>query len=48
MIEYRTTNLREGFTQIVDHIEASGPKLFEYRIDLDIDSDNTPKTWTDR
>ena len=40
--------LDDGLCQLVDWIKESGPRPFEYHFDIEIRSDLTPRTWTDR
>lgn len=40
--------LRDGLTEMVDHIKGKGPKKFHYHLDLEIINEKTPKTWKDR
>lgn len=37
--------LRDGLEEMVDWIEAEGPKEFEYHMDLEIVNEKTPETW---
>lgn len=37
--------LRDGLEEMVDWIEAEGPKEFEYHLDLEIVNEKTPETW---
>ncbi|MEJ2131850.1 MAG: epimerase, partial [Gammaproteobacteria bacterium] len=41
-------DLESGLRSMVAHIQARGVKPFEYRADLEIRSEITPKTWTER
>lgn len=38
----------DGLRRLVDWIKESGPRPFEYHFDIEIRSDLTPRTWTDR
>ena len=49
VLGYKTqVSLREGLTELVNFIEARGPKKFQYHVDIEINSPLTPKPWTDR
>lgn len=40
--------LREVIVEMVDYIRRSGPKPFDYHIDLEIINEKTPKTWVEK
>lgn len=42
------TPLRDGLIALVEDIRKSGPKPFDYRLNIEIESPLTPATWTDR
>ena len=49
ILKYRTTvNLENGLTKLASWIAENGPKEFDYHIPVEIDSDLTPKTWTQK
>jgi UDP-glucose 4-epimerase len=40
--------LEDGLRQMIDYIKARGPRPFRYHLELEIVSDKTPKTWSER
>lgn len=42
------TGLKDGVRSMIEYIKKMGPKQFVYHIDLEINSDLTPKTWKER
>jgi len=42
------TSLEDGLKSIIEYIKAKGVKPFEYHIDLEIENELTPKTWTNK
>ena len=44
-VEY---TLREGLQEMVDWIEEHGPREFEYHLDLEIVTEDTPDTWVNQ
>ena len=49
LLGYKTTvSLRKGIRELIAWIESVGPRKFEYNLPIEIISDKTPKTWTDR
>ncbi len=49
VLGYRTTiNLRQGLEELTRYIERIGPKKFRYHLDVEIQSERTPRTWVDR
>ena len=49
LLGYQTkTNLRDGLAQMIEYIKLRGPKKFRYHMDIEIQNDQTPKTWTER
>jgi UDP-glucose 4-epimerase len=42
------TNLESGLRQLVNWISARGPKDFEYHLPLEIITQSTPRTWTEK
>lgn len=41
-------SLMESLRKMIDDIKNKGTKPFEYHIDIEIQNDKTPKTWTER
>lgn len=41
-------NLREGLQKMIDYIKERGPKKFQYHLDIEIQNEKTPKTWTNK
>ena len=49
ILRYRTTvNLENGLTKLASWIAENGPKEFYYHVPVEIDSELTPKTWTQK
>lgn len=49
LLNYRPHySLRDGLEEMVDWIEERGPRAFDYHLDLEVVTDETPATWTDR
>ena len=49
LLKYKTTtNLREGIKKTFEYIKKSGPKKFNYHVDLEIVNDLTPKVWVEK
>lgn len=49
LLGYRTTTkLEDGLASITDFIRKVGPRKFRYHLDIEIVSDRTPRTWTQR
>ena len=49
LLGYQTkVSLREGLEKMVKHIGDRGTKPFSYHLDLEIETDKTPKTWSER
>ena len=49
LLDYKTeTDLTSGLKQLVEYIKGRGVKPFEYHLPLEIVSDKTPKTWSQR
>ena len=49
LLGYETkTTLDQGLLLMADHMKAVGPRPFNYHLPLEIVSDKTPRTWTDR
>jgi len=42
------TSLEYGLKSIIEYIKAKGMKPFEYHINLEIENELTPKTWTNK
>jgi UDP-glucose 4-epimerase len=48
-LNYETkTTLQQSIQETVDYIKAKGPKPFDYAYPLEIITDKTPKTWSER
>lgn len=49
LLSYRTkTNLETGLVELVNWIKGKGPREFNYHLPLEIVTEKTPKTWTDK
>jgi len=49
LLGYSTqTNLDDGLRQMIEFIRARGPKPFVYHLPIEIVSEKTPKTWTQK
>ena len=49
LLNYSTsTSLESGLTQLIDWISQRGSKPFEYHLPLEIITEKTPKTWTQK
>ena len=49
LLDYKTTvDLDEGLAQMIEFIRQRGTREFKYHIDLEIVSERTPKTWSQR
>jgi UDP-glucose 4-epimerase len=49
LLGYKTgTDLSDGLKQLVEYIKGRGVKPFDYHLPLEIVSDKTPKTWSQR
>ena len=49
LLNYQTTRtLTDGLTDIVNHIRTTGPRKFRYHLDIEIRTQRTPRTWTER
>lgn len=49
LLGYKTsTTLDEGLTQLVDWIRDQGTKEFDYHLPVELVTEKTPKTWTQR
>ncbi len=47
LLDYKSDHtLREGVKNTIDWIKESGPKDFEYHLDLEIETEQTPATWS--
>ena len=42
------TTLEDGLRKMIEWIEKRGMRKFEYHLPLEIENDQTPRTWTDR
>ena len=48
-LDYETsTSLQDGLREMIDWISARGVREFNYELPIEIESDLTPKTWTQR
>jgi UDP-glucose 4-epimerase len=49
MLNYKTTTtLESGLRELIDWIQVSGVKPFEYHLPLEFTNESTPRTWVDR
>ena len=49
ILNYKTTvTLDESIDKVIKHIKEMGPKKFKYRYTLEIENENTPKTWKEK
>lgn len=49
LLGYETTySLRDGLIEMIAWIREKGPKPFEYHLDLELITDKTPNTWTQK
>lgn len=49
LLGYKTTySLRDGLMEMIAWIREGGPKPFEYHLNLELITDKTPNTWTQR
>ncbi|GAA3065129.1 UDP-glucose 4-epimerase [Actinokineospora globicatena] len=49
LLGYRTeVGLRDGLTEMVEWIQAVGPREFDYNLELEIVNELTPRTWSSR
>jgi UDP-glucose 4-epimerase len=49
LLNYATkTSLKEGLQQVVDYISKIGPREFQYKFDIEIMNEKTPKTWSQK
>jgi UDP-glucose 4-epimerase len=49
LLDYRTSvDLDSGLASMIDAIKRRGTREFKYHIDLEIVSEQTPRTWTER
>jgi len=47
LLNYKTTiNLKEGIEKTYSYIKKRGARPFDYNIDIEINNDLTPTTWT--
>lgn len=48
LLGYHTrTTLREGIEEMAEWITALGPRPFDYNLDLEIQNESTPQTWSE-
>jgi UDP-glucose 4-epimerase len=40
------TPLDQGLIKLIDYVRAAGPREFKYHLEVEIENDKTPKTWT--
>lgn len=49
LLNYKTsTTLREGLKELVDWIQSQGSRAFSYHLPLEINSQLTPRTWSEK
>ena len=49
LLGYKTEwSLRDGLLEMIEYIRHRGTRPFNYHLDLEIITDKTPRTWTDR
>lgn len=49
LLGYHTEySLREGLSEMIDYIQTRGAKKFRYHLAVEIVSEKTPKTWTEK
>ena len=49
LLNYKTTvTLNEGIKKTFEYIQKRGTKSFDYNIEIEINNELTPKTWTER
>jgi UDP-glucose 4-epimerase len=49
LLGYRTTiRLQDGLQELAAYIERQGTKRFRYHLDVEIQNEHTPVTWTNR
>jgi len=49
LLGYKTSvKLKDGLQQMIDYIEKRGAVPFKYHLDLEINNEKTPKTWSER
>jgi len=49
MLNYKTTvSLKDGMQKTFEYIKKRGPKPFDYNIEIEINNELTPKTWTQK
>jgi UDP-glucose 4-epimerase len=49
LLGYRTSwSLRDGLAEMIEWIRAAGPREFTYHLPIEIVTDRTPATWTQR
>jgi UDP-glucose 4-epimerase len=49
LLDYKTTvDLDTGLSRMIDYVKNRGTRGFKYHIDLEIENERTPKTWTQR
>ena len=49
LLNYKTTlSLKEGIQKTFDYIKKRGTKPFDYNIEIEINNELTPKTWTQK
>lgn len=41
-------SLKDGLTEMVNYIKTRGVKPFQYHLDVELQTEKTPKTWTER
>ena len=49
ILNYETKfTLKESISKTAEFIKEKGPKSFDYHIDIEIENEMTPKTWTEK
>lgn len=49
LLGYETKiNLRDGLLKLIEYIDRRGPRKFRYHLDIEIQNDKCPKTWTEK
>jgi len=49
LLNYKTTtSLEEGIKKTYEYIKSRGVRPFDYNIDIEINNELTPKTWTEK
>ncbi len=49
LLNYETKySLEKGLKEMIHYIESRGPKKFEYHLPIEIETNRTPQTWTEK